>query len=205
MRRNSRQFLLILFVFTLLSFVSTGKCEDTSRPPIYITLIDIPPDLAPFNDLFAEEVGRFFGDIEITATVGFVSSTAEVNTVGYREVLIFMKDEGPPFMLGVTQHNSPYRVCVVFWKTVLKGMGISGEFRSLEPRAKKLVVTTMAKVVVHESIHAILPRLGHTGNGLMSKSTSQESLVVPYISVEKVVRKWLVVELEMEERFKDND
>lgn len=208
MRRNPRQLFLILLTLVLLSFVSTANCENEDKkvgqPPIYLTLVDIPSQLEPFTPFFITETKRMFYEVGARAEIKQTVSTSTMD-VNRREVVLVFKtivNEAAPTLLGITFTQSPFRISWIFTAGVATMLRIDGDMIAWEPVAKRKYCTALAKVVVHETIHAILPRLGHVKGGLMSAGTNTVQLGLSHFYLQPEIKEWFLVELRMEERFK---
>lgn len=70
----------------------------------------------------------------------------------------------------------------IFFHPILRNLGLGRDAGAmLRPSEKKDVARALGRVVVHEVIHAVAPKLSHADEGLM-----HESLLVPALSNRKI-------------------
>ncbi len=130
-----------------------------------------------------------------------VGSDPKPSTAGERRIQVVLMPSEPsgwglsPNAMGVvllpdkSQQNSVY----VFYRPILRNIGLGRrEGAMLNPRERRDAARALARVLIHEVIHAVAPNLSHADEGVMHDSLLMGELSSRDIEIDARTREELL-------------
>jgi hypothetical protein len=152
--------------------------------------------LFPDFDRVRVEADAIFSDLEVS--VGWeVGTDPGPSAAGVRRIRVVLMPSEPsgwgisPNAMGVVllpnrgRQGSVY----LFYRPILRNIGLGGrEATMLTPRERRDTARAIARVLLHEVIHAIAPRLSHADEGVMHDSLLMGALARREIAIDDRTR-----------------
>ncbi len=137
----------------------------------------------------AEPIFRDLG-VEVEWEVGSDPRPAISGTAGVQVVLMPSEPSGwgiAANAMGVVllPSRSQQHSVFLFYPPILRNVGLGRRAGSmLNPRERRDVARALARVVVHEVVHAVAPNLSHADRGVMHDSLLSGALAKPTIEID---------------------
>jgi hypothetical protein len=156
-----------------------ARCLDVA----WLEIATIPPILF---DTMAAEVGRLLSPAEVCVSWTPLHPDTARFEQKVRVVLMAseaLRQDGQP-ILGSTHPKAPTPTVRVYFPTLLGLLGVpQGRIPTMAPLSRRKVGIALGRVVAHELVHALRPRLPHSSHGLMAPLLSRAGLLRGYARI----------------------
>jgi hypothetical protein len=87
--------------------------------------------------------------------------------------------------MGLVEPRTPTRVAWILLPSVKRALGVDPTpGRLLDPSANRDLALALSRVVAHEVVHAVAPRVPHASKGLMAPRLDRGALLKPLIGLD---------------------
>jgi hypothetical protein len=111
---------------------------------------------------------------------------------GVRIQVILMPSEPSGFRISpdtmgvvLLPNRDPQTSAYLFYRPILRNVGLRNGGGMMDPRARKDVARAIARVLVHEVVHAVAPNLSHADEGVMCEALLVGALLRQAIGIDE--------------------
>jgi hypothetical protein len=172
---------------------TTGAAEERRDPPPAGTAVKWhdPSHALPFDhEALAGEVKALLAPAGLElAWEAAAPDTSDDAGSALRVVLLAAEQAGPSDVMGSVQRGGASRTAWIILRGVERTLGLPAGHagKPWPPGSHRLLAHALARVIVHELVHLLVPDLPHTRGGLMAPRLGRPFLTAQHVALSPAV------------------